>query len=112
MTEPPPPQLPPLYPQWVAALQQYAAGCADALDLWHAIDDVATGKATTPYLPPHPSDLQSAEEAQATYAQCDELDLLLRRYFAGDIRGEELAEEALEVLGLDEPGGLDDWQPG
>jgi hypothetical protein len=111
MTEPPlpplPPPLPPLHPVWVTALQQYAAGCADALDLWHAIDDAARGERTYPYLPPHPSDLQSAEEAQATYAQCDELELLLRRYFAGDLSGDDLAEEALEVLALDEPGDLD-----
>jgi hypothetical protein len=110
MTEP---TLPATYELWVRALQQYAAGCADALDLWNSIDDLATGKTSAPgHLPPHPSDLQSAEEAQATYAQCDELDALLRRYFAGDISGAELAEEALDVLALDEPGALDDWQPG
>jgi hypothetical protein len=103
---------PVIYELWVRALQQYAAGCVDALDLWNAIDDLATGKSSSPaYLPPHPSDLQSAEEAQATYAQCDELDALLRGYFAGDIPGETLAEDALEILGLDEPGALDDWKP-
>jgi hypothetical protein len=86
---------------WVVALQQLAAGQVDALDLWHAIDELVTGTAQYPRaLVPHAPDVMGREEYELTYAQADELALLLAGFFTGRVSADETTGEAFEILGL------------
>ena len=93
--------LPELPPVWRRVLDEYAAGLLDASDVWDAVDEFAAGRAPEPGdLPVHEPDLADAAEAMLVREQAGALAELLRRFLAGELPGDELADQALDVLGL------------
>lgn len=93
--------LPALPYAWERVLTEYAAGLLDAVDVWNAVDDLAAGRLPDPAaLPVHHADLADVDEAVLVREQADTLAHLLRRFLGGELAADDLAAEALDVLGL------------
>jgi hypothetical protein len=91
---------------WQPILAEYARGVLDAQDLWNAIDEFSAGVLPEPrWLPVHPPDVGDAEEATLVSGQARQLDALIGRFVAGSLPAEDLAAEALDVLGLGDSAG-------
>lgn len=91
---------------WRPILAEYATGVLDAQDLWNAVDEFAAGALPEPrWLPVHRPDVLGPEEAALVQEQARQLDELIGGFLAGALPPEDLAAEALDVLGLapDEP---------
>ena len=93
--------LPALDEVWSTFLGQYAEGTVDAQELWDAVDNFGAGHGLGWLRNRRRKDRLERAEAELVQAQADEVALLLRRYLAGQIDGDELASSAMETLGLD-----------
>jgi hypothetical protein len=86
---------------WQRVLTEYASGMLDAADVWTAIDEYSVGVAPEPrWLPVHPPDLADPEEAALVREQAAALYDLLQRHAAGSLSADDLASEAMDVLGV------------
>lgn len=87
---------------WQSVLTEFAAGRIDADDLWNAVDDFgSTGRLPEPAaVPVHPPDVVDVEEFAMLQEQATRLHELLAAYVAGALARDDLASEALDVLGL------------
>ena len=86
---------------WHRILGEYAAGAIDAEDVWNAVDEFGAGR--LPELgdvPVRRVDLADAEEAALVQEQAARLHVLLGRFVAGAMTSDDLASEAMDVLGL------------
>jgi len=96
---------------WHVILTEYGAGRIDAEDLWNAIDEyAASGRMPAPEdVAVRRPDVADGEEAALVQEQAMRLHDLLDRFGAGGLSRDDLAAEALDILGLaedDEAGGV------
>lgn len=89
---------------WQLVLTEYGAGRIDAEDVWTAIDEyVSTGRMPAPEtVPLRRPDVADVEEAALVQEQAMQLHDLLARFSAGTVTRDDVAAEALEILGLAE----------
>lgn len=88
---------------WRRILGEYATGVLDAQDVWDAVDEFALGRMPDPSrLPAHPPDLAGPDEVGVVQEQALLLDDLIGRFVGGALSPDDLASQALDVLGLAE----------
>ena len=89
---------------WQRVLTEYANGVLDAEDLWYAVDQFVQAGALPDlrWLPVHPPDLPSPEEAALVREQSTALYDLLQRHAAGAVAADDVSSTAMEILGLSE----------
>ena len=92
--------LPVLDEAWGTFLEQYAEGTVDAQELWDAVDDFSAGRRLGWLKGRRMRGRLGREDAELLRRQAREVALLLRRFLSNRIDGDELAGEAMDVLGL------------